>query len=77
MANVPSLHFNFPRETDQPGASTVTVKLLDVESSSPGVENVVTRQFLCSGDHFLPTDDTDIVRGLQVLGGSIGVSEQR
>lgn len=43
----------------------------------PGVENVITRQFLGSGDHFLSTDDADVVRGLQVFRSSIGVSEHR
>lgn len=43
----------------------------------PGVENVITRQLLGSSDHFLSTDNTDVVRGLQVFRSSVRVSEQR
>ncbi len=45
-----------------------------VQQDLPGVENVITWQFLGSSDHFLATDNTDIVRGLQVLRSSIRVS---
>jgi len=38
---------------------------------------VITRQFLGSGDHFLSTDDTDVVGGLQIFRSSVGVPEGR
>lgn len=41
----------------------------------PGVENVITRQFFGSSDHFLPTDDTDIVGSLQIFRSSIRIPE--
>lgn len=46
-----------------------------VQQDLPGVENVITRQFLGTSDHFLTTDDTDVVRSLQVLRSSIRISE--
>lgn len=41
----------------------------------PGVENVITRQFLGSSNHFFPTDDTDIVGSLQIFRSSIRIPE--
>lgn len=51
------------------------IKFVTQRRNVPGVENVVTRQFLGSSNHFLTTDDTDIVRSLQVFRGGIRVPE--
>lgn len=42
----------------------------------PGMENVITRQFLGSCDHLFPTDDADVIGGLQIFRSSIRIAEQ-